>query len=234
MKFLFPVILIFFFCTTGWCQPVQVGDLDKLVVKDSSGVVYKSEDWKALLVTGQYTLRIAADKKNATLVKLSEADASRFMSQIPALSPSPYFKTGEKIQSFSDRDITGTRWDLKKMQGKVVVLNFWFINCPPCRMEIPELNKLVSSYKDNMDVVFLAVALDGRSDIREFLTSMPFEYHIISDGRPIAGQYGINSYPTNVVIDKQGKVSFHTTAYSTRTVAAIKGAIDEALAKMYY
>ena len=53
-------------------------------------------------------------------------------------------------------------------------MNFWFINCPPCRAEIPELNKLVDSFKTNDKVVFIAVALDDKQSLETFLEQSPF------------------------------------------------------------
>lgn len=232
MRYIFSIILVTLFCARAICQSPPPINFDELAVKDSTGAVLTKQQWQMLVGMGQYSLRIALDRKNATLVKLSEEDQKRREALMPGPSQSPFFRTGEKV-SFSDRDITGTKWDLKKLQGKVVVLNFWFVNCSPCRMEIPELNKLVANYKDNNDVIFLAVALDSRSDIKEFLSNTPYDYHIISDGRPITSQYGITSYPTNVVLDRQGKVSFHTTGFSPKTVSVVKSSIDEALAKIY-
>ncbi len=100
------------------------------------------------------------------------------------------------------------------MKGKIVVFNFWFINCPPCKREIPELNKLVEKYKDKNDVVFIAVALDEKSDLKDFLKTTPFNYTIVDAGRWIAAEIGINTFPTNVVVDQNGIVQFHATGYS--------------------
>ena len=43
--------------------------------------------------------------------------------------------------------ITGQKFQLKRMKGKVIVLNFWFTHCIPCIEELPALNKLVKAYK---------------------------------------------------------------------------------------
>ena len=124
----------------------------------------------------------------------------------------------------------GTKYQLKQLIGKVVVLNFWFINCPPCRQEIPDLNDMVDSYKDNKDVVFIAIALDQRYDLEQFLKTSPYHYNIIDNGRYIASQYGVTLYPTHVVIDRTGKVLFHTSGLSGGTIPWLKKSIASALA----
>ena len=58
--------------------------------------------------------------------------------------------------TFIEHTMDGTKVDLEKLRGKVVVLNLWFINCPNCVEEIKLLNKLVDDYRDNKDVIFLA------------------------------------------------------------------------------
>jgi peroxiredoxin len=133
--------------------------------------------------------------------------------------------------SFKTRDINGNKIDLKALEGKIVVLNFWFVNCSPCRMEIPDLNKMVDSFKTNNKIVFIAIALDDRSILKSFLEKTPFNYNIIDGGKFIADKYGIRSYPTHVVIDTEGKVYFHTSGLSTNTVYWLSKTIKELLSK---
>jgi thiol-disulfide isomerase/thioredoxin len=98
---------------------------------------------------------------------------------------------------------------VKDWAGKTVVLNFWFIGCPPCRAEIPDLNKLALKYKDNPNVIFIAIALDESWEVADFMKKNPLAYHLVGDGRYYAKLFDINLYPTNVVVDKQGKVQLH-------------------------
>jgi thiol-disulfide isomerase/thioredoxin len=142
---------------------------------------------------------------------------------------SNFFKTGNKISSFNERDINGNKFNLKELAGKIVVLNFWFINCPPCRLEMPELNALTDKYRDNKEVVFIAIALDEKYDINEFLKTNPFRYNIIDNGRYLASRYGINSFPTNLVLDKQGKVLFHSSGYARNMVSWLEKSIEAGL-----
>src|SRR3569833_1260720 len=126
------------------------------------------------------------------------------MERLPKPRESAFFKTGEKITTFKTKDINGNKIDLKALEGKIVVLNFWFIGCAPCRMEIPDLNKLVDSFKTNDKIVFIAVALDDKTSLKGFLEKTPFNYDIVDGGRFITDKYGVRSYPTHVIIDTKG------------------------------
>lgn len=234
MKTRFTILIIIAFLFKALSADAQqtvdmkMGDL---VVKDSTGAVCPPEVWQKLIYTGQYSLRVAPDKKTATLFRLTEEQAALRKQMMASIKPreSTFFKTGEKIASFNERDMNGERFNLKEMQGKVVVVNFWFINCPPCRQEIPELNELVEIFKTNQEVVFIGIALDEKYELADFLKQTPFNYHIVANGRFTAQKYGINSYPTHLVLDKEGKVAFHTTGFGPGTPNAVKTAIETAL-----
>jgi len=63
--------------------------------------------------------------------------------------------------------------DSKDWQGKVLVVNFWGSWCPPCVEEMPELEKLQWEFS-NKNVLFLGIAIDSPSNVREFLKKTPW------------------------------------------------------------
>jgi thiol-disulfide isomerase/thioredoxin len=161
-------------------------------------------------------------------VKRSPLDISRTAMMMPPPDETGVIKTSEPLELFTAIDIEGYKIDPKSLAGKVVVLNFWFINCPPCRQEIPELNKIAATYASNPDIVFIAIATDEKDKLKEFLKENPFAYHIVSDGRELATKYGIKGYPTNVIIGKDGKVKLHSMGYGPYTLDGFTKAIDGA------
>jgi peroxiredoxin len=205
--------------------------LDKVQVTDSSGSVIAIDVVRQLLTSGKYVIDWKVPLESGVLVRLTDAQIKLRQEKLPKPPDSKYFKTGAKIQSFSEKDMGGEKFNLKDLAaaGKVVVLNFWFINCPPCRMEIPQLNEMVASYQNNKDLVFIGIALDDRYALEKFLKTLHFGYHIIDNGRYIASQYGIISYPTHVVLNKEGKVMFHTSGLGSGTVTWLRKSIDAAL-----
>ena len=207
---------------------------EKSVVKDIGGNVYPYAVWQTLLRNGDFTIKAENPKDSATaflLIPLTEKEKEARFERMPKPRESQNFTTGKKINLFNTSDINGNKVDLKNMQDKIIVLNFWFVNCGPCRREIPELNKLVDSFKTDEKILFVAVALDAKNGLEKFLKQFPFQYTIVDDGRWIAEKYGIRFYPTHVIIDTEGKVYFHTSGLATNTVYWIKKSINELLAK---
>ena len=116
---------------------------------------------------------------------------------------------GEKklAPGFEVKALDGETLRLADFKGKVVVLNFWYISCPPCRVEIPGLNKLVDEFS-GQDVVFIGFALDKPEELRGFLKEFSFKYQIVAEASAICSLYGVSVFPTHVIINKQGQIEF--------------------------
>lgn len=204
------------------------------VVKDPSGNVLPAEVWVPLYQTGKVKVDPVDPSKadsEFTLSRYTEEEWNKKMEAMPKPLGSRAFKKSSQFAAFEETDLQGNSYKLKELKGKVVVINFWFINCPPCRLEIPDLNELVAQYKNNPDVVFLAIAMDDKSRLQEFLRMMPFNYHIIEKGEYIARDNNINAFPTHVVLDRNGKILFHTDGLAENTVHWVKKSIEQALAQ---
>jgi peroxiredoxin len=229
-------ILIFFLAIVSIArtqsQPKIKAQLSEVsVVKDSSGTVYPYSLWSKLVSSGNFVVRpVNPGEANSEflLIQLTEEQKQRRLEMMKP-QESKYFKTGETVSTFKTTDINGNKINLKDLLGKVVVFNFWFINCPPCRQEMPELNQLVNDYKDSTNVVFIGVALDDKNALKDFLEKTQFDYTIIDNGGFIANRYGVKSFPTHLIIDKAGKVYYHTSGYSMVTVHWVRKSIKELL-----
>jgi peroxiredoxin len=114
---------------------------------------------------------------------------------------------------FEVKTLEGKSFKLSALKGKVVVLNFWFVGCAPCRVEMPGLNTLTEEFKDE-DVVFIAFALDNAEALREFLKEKEFTYQIIPEASRVVSLYGVKVYPTHVIINKRGEIEFMLTGGS--------------------
>lgn len=131
--------------------------------------------------------------------------------------------------TFTAAAMDGKIYNLQDLRGKVVVLNLWFINCPNCIEEIKLLNKVVDEYKDNKDVVFLALAVNKKPDLEKFLKKYPFKYQVIPNAANIilfkygeakkGGEFYV-PFPMHVLIDKQGRMV--TKVEGIKGVEAVK------------
>ncbi|MCZ4243744.1 TlpA family protein disulfide reductase [Pedobacter punctiformis] len=233
------LLLIALFFSVSFVN-AQQGSLKKTtlneqsVVRGEDGMVYPYTVWKKLMSTGKYGLKnrgtvTESGKPEYVVYELTPEKKAAYVNQMPRPRSSDSFPEGELFNGLKVTDMNGNKYDLRDSTGKVIVLNFWFINCPPCKNEIPLLNELVTTYKDK-NVVFLAIALDEKHDLKDFLKTTSFNYNIVDGGRYIANKYGVKGYPTHVVIDKSGFIKFSTLGLAINTVHWLEKSINEALA----
>ncbi len=120
---------------------------------------------------------------------------------------------------FELQDQFGNTHKLSDYKGKVVFLNFWATWCPPCRDEMPDIQKLYENYGFNEDdVIILGVASPSSDEnpytqerdeqyVIDFLEENNYTYPTILDssGR-LEREYGLSAYPTTFMIDTNGNV----------------------------
>ena len=112
---------------------------------------------------------------------------------------------------FSVNDIDGTQYRLSDYRGKVVVLNFWATWCPPCREEMPAMNRAHHKLQ-NDKVVILAINVGEDEDtIFEFTGNYPVDFPLLMDrdGKVIKS-YPVMGLPTTYIISPTGIVTHRT------------------------
>lgn len=179
-----------------------------------------------------YGYELYADNKGAlsaiVLVELPAAQRDARLAQMMKRADTTGDKKGTAAPSFIAKNMNSDRLDLNEMKGSIVVLNFWFIGCKPCQVEIPELNELVEKYK-NQNVKFVAFALDDKAAIEKFLNRKAFHYDIVPSARNVAQTYRVSSYPSHFVLDKEGNIQFFQAGYNGVLSKIIDKKIEELL-----
>lgn len=83
----------------------------------------------------------------------------------------------KSLPAFSGTSVSDRLWNNDSLKGKVVLLNFWFIGCPPCMGEIKFLNELEENYKGT-DFILLSIAPNTKEDLLKYndtTTEGPFK-----------------------------------------------------------
>ncbi|MDP7012091.1 MAG: PQQ-binding-like beta-propeller repeat protein, partial [Verrucomicrobiota bacterium] len=106
--------------------------------------------------------------------------------------------------------IDGTRVDLAKMKGKVVLVDFWASWCPPCRVEAPKV-KAVHDKLHDKGFEIVGISLDNkREQFDALIKKVGMSWPQYFDGKgwntPIARRYGIKSIPAMWLVDKEGNL----------------------------
>ena len=131
---------------------------------------------------------------------------ARLLALLVALLAPHAFAGSTPAPAFDVEDLEGNRYTLAGLKGKVVVLRFWFKACGACRSERGALDRVVTRYQGNEDVVFLAPALDKAPSLKAYLRQSPMRYAVVPDAEELAEAFGVIGYPTHVIIDRQGNI----------------------------
>ena len=109
-----------------------------------------------------------------------------------------------ELTSLDDDTVT-----LSDLRGKVVLLNFWASWCPPCRSEMPAMQKIYTAFGPD-EFVILAVnnlQQDGLAEAQKFIAerNLTFPTLLDTDGQ-VSAAYQIRSLPTSFFIDQEGLI----------------------------
>jgi peroxiredoxin len=119
---------------------------------------------------------------------------------------------------------------LSDFRGKVLLLNFWYTGCAPCREETPALQAAYQQLSSQgLEIVGVNVRANERSgaageaDIRSFVQANKVTYPIALDADSQTGRdYQVYVLPTSVMIDQQGKIRYlFFSATTTEAVEAL-------------
>ena len=161
-----------------------------------------SRNWKisGLLIAALLLASGVADRPaSAQGRKVRKAFFERFLHQ-----PAPDFMLS---------NLDGEMVKLADQRGKLVLLNFWFTGCPPCRKEIPALSTLYQMHRRkgllvmgiNLDEIYVP-QFEGR-ELKKFMQETPIKYPMLIGDAKVFEDYGrVPAQPTSFLIDTEGKI----------------------------
>jgi cytochrome c biogenesis protein CcmG, thiol:disulfide interchange protein DsbE len=117
-------------------------------------------------------------------------------------------RTPALAADFAVPDLGGQAVRLSAFRGKVVLLNLWTTWCPPCREEMPSMEKLWLQLKDR-GFVLLAVSQDegGKALVEPFVQQLKLTFPVLVDPEHQVGdRYQVWGYPESFLIDREGRV----------------------------
>ncbi len=129
---------------------------------------------------------------------------------------------------WSAQDLDGKEWKLSDLKGKVVVMDFWYRGCGWCMYAMPQVRQLSVDYKDK-PVVFFGMNTDQKEEDAKFVVKeFDLKYPIIK-AKEIPQKYGVQGFPTLVIVDQKGNVAAFDVGYSPDLHDKVSKKLDELL-----
>jgi cytochrome c biogenesis protein CcmG, thiol:disulfide interchange protein DsbE len=134
----------------------------------------------------------------ATAASLGESGSSSAAPAVGHLAPDAVFL-----------DLSNHQVRLSSYRGKVVVLNFWYVACPPCKTEMPALERAYQSHSARGLVVLGVDVSDDAATITGFIQQLDITYPIVRDQDARATiRYGLYATPSSFIIDRHGIIRY--------------------------
>lgn len=142
-------------------------------------------------------------------------------------------KVGEKAPDFSIKMEDGSVKKLSDLKGKVVWINFYANWCPPCRKELPYLEKEVYNVfktRDDFEILVIGREHDWAT-VKKFKTDNNFGLPFYPDEkREIFSKYATQNIPRNFIIDKNGNIAVASTGFQReefdKTIVKVKELLE--------
>ncbi|VAX13238.1 hypothetical protein MNBD_GAMMA24-1175 [hydrothermal vent metagenome] len=124
----------------------------------------------------------------------------------PQLTPLPEKKLAPPLVLM---DIEGVKHDIRDYRGRPVIINFWATWCPPCRRELPSMNRAWKKIKAE-GIVMLAVGVGEDVDsVVDFMTDYPIDFTVLLDKQAeVSAHWPVDALPTTFVLDKEGRLVY--------------------------
>jgi peroxiredoxin len=136
---------------------------------------------------------------------------------------------GDKAPDFSFAAENGQTKKLSELKGKVVWINFFATWCPPCRQELPNLQKEVyDKLKNNPNFELIILGREHSwEEINKFTSEQKFTMPFYPDmGRKVFSLYAKQNIPRNFIIDKEGKIAVASTGFTEKEFAEIINKVE--------
>ena len=116
-------------------------------------------------------------------------------------------RVGEPAPDFKLQNLDGQYISLSDLRGKPVLINFWATWCPPCRDEMPYLQKIYEEWSGKGLVVLAIDIGESHSKVKEFLKTHNLSLPVLLDTKENVGRkYNITAIPTSFLIDSDGVI----------------------------
>jgi peroxiredoxin len=142
-------------------------------------------------------------------------------------------KAGAAMPVFTVKTLAGKIVDSREFKGKVVLLNFWATWCPPCKKEMPFLQKDVFDQFKDKDFIMLAVSRGEKETVvKDFVHTYKYTFDIgLDPDSKVYKLFASMFIPRNFVIDKNGIVKLASVGYEEKEFAAMIDLIKAELAR---
>ena len=114
---------------------------------------------------------------------------------------------GAQAHPFELERLGGSKVRLEDLRGQLVLIDFWATWCPPCVLEIPELNAFYAEHRDNgVELLAIAIDADDPAELAAWVAERNVQYPVALGDVGLARLYGAEQFPFHLLISREGRI----------------------------
>ena len=145
-------------------------------------------------------------------------------------------KVGQQMPPVAVTGTSGQTFSLASQKGKVVLVNFWATWCPPCRLEMPRLEKEIwQRFKSDPNFSMVAIAREQTADeIKAFQQKNRYTFPLAPDPkRTTYALFADSGIPRSYLVGPDGKILVQTLGYTAGDLDCLETVLQHALAQTH-
>ncbi len=125
-----------------------------------------------------------------------------------------YFQSSQPLASansyaldFAATNLDGSPFHASALKGRIVLLDFWAVWCPPCIAAFPILSRLDQDFRNQaFQVLGIAVYSGTTEDVAAFIEDRDVDYAVVLGDDDLVERFGVIGYPTYFLISSEGAI----------------------------
>lgn len=204
----FTFILVLFSFLNSYSQENK-----KIIYRESDGTLMTESEYLALKEEFRKKMKVEGEKGEIRETIEDSIVKNKVYKNFQLSFVSTTVTTiKERIETYLNRKfppyklnaLDSQEFNLSQLEGKPTFITFWFTRCAPCIKELPALRDLKSKYEGKVN--FVAITFDNQEEVKSFLGKREFNYTHIVGAQEFINDIGLNTYPKNIFLDKNGIV----------------------------
>jgi len=131
----------------------------------------------------------------------------------------------ELDKDFLIEDLGDNTYKLENFENEVILLNFWATWCPPCRAEMPALQKLYNEYGDK--IAMILVTSEEEKVVLNYLNEFNYNLPVYFQRSTLPPSFQVRSIPTTFLIDKNGNIITEKKGAANWNSGSFKSQLDQ-------
>ncbi|MCB8994939.1 MAG: TlpA family protein disulfide reductase [Bacteroidales bacterium] len=190
---------------------------------------FKTKSWFGITTDILFYALILSLLIPATRTKVTSLIIRTTMIRPTVIDSARTEKVSAAEMNFLLEDIDGNQVNLSDFTGQTILVNFWTTWCPPCRAEMPSIQKLHDTYGNRLPM-FL-ITNESRTKVLDYLKENDYKLPVYFQKSAGTGIFNVGTFPTSILISGKGQILVNKKGAANWNSGSFRDKLDEVLGR---